>query len=385
MKNIAILGSTGSIGQQALEVIGNHPSRFTVEVLTAFNNVDLLIEQALKFHPNVVVVGNEKKYPVLREALAREPIKVYAGEKALAQVVEMGSIDIVLAAMVGYSGLLPTINAIKARKQIALANKETLVVAGDLINRLAKENRVEILPVDSEHSAIFQCLAGELYNPVEKVILTCSGGPFYSFDEKALATVTPGDALKHPNWDMGNKITIDSATLMNKGFEVIEAHWLFNLKLDQIEVLIHPQSIIHSMVQFRDGSIKAQLGLPDMRIPIQYALSFPERLENKFPRLNFAGCPSLTFSAPDSKKFRNLALSFEALQKGGNLACILNASNEIVVEAFLKGRIKFPEIWHVNEQVMQKSQFIANPTLEDYIATDLETRAYTGELVREIH
>lgn len=384
MKAIAILGSTGSIGQQVLEVIGNHPSRFVVEVLTANNNVDLLIKQALKYHPNVVVIGNEKKYPVVREALAKEPIKVYAGEKAIAQVVEMGSIDMVLTAMVGYSGLLPTINAIKSHKQIALANKETLVVAGDLINKLAKENRVEILPVDSEHSAIFQCLAGELYNPVEKVILTCSGGPFYHLDENALANVTPGDALKHPNWDMGKKVTIDSATLMNKGFEVIEARWLFDLRLDQIEVLIHPQSIIHSMVQFGDGSIKAQLGLPDMRIPIQYALSFPERLENKFPRINFADIPSLTFSTPDSKKFRNLALSFEALQKGGNLACILNASNEIVVDAFLKGRIKFPAIWHVNEQAMQKSLFIANPTLEDYIATDQETRAYTGELVKEL-
>jgi 1-deoxy-D-xylulose-5-phosphate reductoisomerase len=384
MKTVAILGSTGSIGQQALEVIGNHPSHFAVEALTAHNNVNLLIEQALIYHPDVVVIGNEEKYPIIRDALAREAIKVYAGEKALAQVVEMGSIDIVLTAMVGYSGLLPTINAIKAHKQIALANKETLVVAGDLINKLAKENRVEILPVDSEHSAIFQCLAGEFYNPVEKVILTCSGGPFYTLDENALANVTPDDALKHPNWDMGAKVTIDSATLMNKGFEVIEARWLFNLKLEQIEVLIHPQSIIHSMVQFRDGSIKAQLGLPDMRIPIQYALSFPERLENKFPRLNFADIASLSFSAPDSKKFRNLALSFEALQKGGNLACILNASNEIVVEAFLKGKINFPAIWRVNEQVMNKSQFIANPTLDDYIATDFETRAFTCELVKEL-
>jgi len=382
MKNIAILGSTGSIGQQALEVIGDHPDHFGVEVLTAFNNVELLIAQALKYHPNVVVIGNEEKYQFIRDALANEPIKIYAGERALSQVVEMGSIDLVLTAMVGYSGLLPTINAIKARKQIALANKETLVVAGDLINQLAKENRVEILPVDSEHSAIFQCLAGELINPVEKVILTCSGGPFYNMDEKSLADVTPVDALKHPNWDMGDKITIDSATLMNKGFEVIEASWLFGLKLEQIEVLIHPQSIIHSMVQFADGSIKAQLGLPDMRIPIQYALSFPVRLENKFPRLNFADFPSLTFSVPDSKKFRNLALSFEALEKGGNLACILNASNEIVVEAFLKGRIKFPCIWQVNEQVMQKSQFIHHPTLDDYIASDLEARAYTGELVK---
>jgi 1-deoxy-D-xylulose-5-phosphate reductoisomerase len=384
MKRIAVLGSTGSIGQQALEVIGNNPSRFSVEALTAYNNVDLLIRQALEYHPDVVVIGNEDKYPIVRDALAKEPVKVYAGAKAIARVVEIESIDMVLSAMVGYSGLLPTINAIKAHKQVALANKETLVVAGDLINRLAKENRVEILPVDSEHSAIFQCLAGELYNPVEKVILTCSGGPFYHLDEDALDYVTPGDALKHPNWDMGAKVTIDSATLMNKGFEVIEARWLFDLRMDQIEVLIHPQSIIHSMVQFRDGSIKAQLGLPDMRIPIQYALSFPERIENKYPRINFADIQSLTFTIPDMKKFRNLALSFEALQKGGNLACILNASNEIVVEAFLKGRIKFPAIWRVNEKVMIKSHYIANPTLEDYIATDIETRAYTNELVNEL-
>ncbi len=384
MKNIAILGSTGSIGQQALEVIAHHPDRFTVEVLTANNNVDLLISQALKFRPNVVVIGNEKKYPQIREALAKEPIKVYTGEKSLAQVVEMSSIDMVLTAMVGYSGLLPTINAIKAHKQIALANKETMVVAGDLINQLVKEHRVEILPVDSEHSAIFQCLAGELNSAIDNIILTCSGGPFYNLNEKELANVTPGDALKHPNWDMGAKITIDSATLMNKGFEVIEAKWLFNLELNQIKVLIHPQSIIHSMVQFVDGSIKAQMGLPDMRIPLQYAFSFPERIENKFPRLKIDDFPSLTFSAPDSKKFRNLALSFEALQKGGNLPCILNASNEIVVEAFLKGRIKFPEIWRVNEQVMQKSQFISSPTLEDYIASDCEARIYTGELMKEL-
>ena len=384
MKHIAILGSTGSIGQQALEVISGHPDRFTVEVLTANNNVDLLIAQALKYQPNVVVIGNEDKYAILRDALAREPVKVYAGEKAIAQVVEMGSIDLVLTAMVGYSGLLPTINAIKARKRVALANKETLVVAGDLINKLVREHRVEILPVDSEHSAIFQCLAGEMNNPIEKIILTCSGGPFYDLDESSLAKVTPRDALKHPNWDMGAKITIDSASLMNKGFEVIEAKWLFDLKIEQIQVLIHPQSIIHSMVQFADGSIKAQMGLPDMRIPIQYAFSFPERFENKFPRLDFANFPSLTFSTPDSKKFRNLALSFEALQKGGNLACILNASNEIVVEAFLKGRIKFPLIWQVNEQVMQKSQFISQPTLDDYIASDYEARIYTGELINAL-
>ena len=381
MKNIAILGSTGSIGQQALEVIDNNPDRFAVEVLTANNNVDLLIEQAKKFHPNAVVIANEEKYDFVRSALAGEDIIVYAGSAALAQVVEMGSIDLVLTAMVGYSGLIPTINALKAKKQIALANKETLVVAGDLINKLAIENKVDILPVDSEHSAIFQCLAGEYLNPVEKVIITCSGGPFHGMDEKSIAGVTPQNALKHPNWDMGAKITIDSATLMNKGFEVIEAEWLFGLKPEQIEVVVHPQSIIHSMVQFCDGSIKAQLGLPDMRLPIQYAFSFPERVCNTFPRLNFTDFPTLTFSAPDTKNFRNLALAYEALQKGGNLACILNAANEIVVEAFLKGRISFPEIWKVNEMIMTKATFIQKPTLDDYMATDLEARAYACEMV----
>jgi len=381
MKNIAILGSTGSIGQQALEVIENNPERFSVEVLTAFNNVDLLIKQAKKFHPNVVVIANEEKYGIVNQALESEGIKVYAGSTALAQVVEMGSVDLVLTAMVGYSGLIPTINAVKAKKQIALANKETLVVAGDLINRLAIENKVDILPVDSEHSAIFQCLAGEYMNPVEKVILTCSGGPFHGMDKETIDKVTPVDALKHPNWEMGSKITIDSASLMNKGFEVIEAKWLFGLNPAQIEVVVHPQSIVHSMVQFCDGSIKAQLGLPDMRLPIQYAFSFPERICNTFPRLNFADFPTLTFSAPDTKIFRNLALAYEALQKGGNLACILNAANEIVVEAFLNGKIRFPDIWIVNEQVMQKSNFIARPTLDDYISTDSEARAYASEIV----
>lgn len=381
MKNIAILGSTGSIGQQALEVINNNPERFTVEVLTANNNVSLLIEQAKKFRPNVVVIANEEKYDVVSKALAGENIKVFAGSAALAQVVEMGSVDLVLTAMVGYSGLIPTINAVKAKKQIALANKETLVVAGDLINRLAIENKVDILPVDSEHSAIFQCLAGEYMNPVEKVILTCSGGPFHGLDKKKIDSVVAKDALKHPNWDMGAKITIDSASLMNKGFEVIEAKWLFGLKPEQIEVVVHPQSIVHSMVQFCDGSIKAQLGLPDMRLPIQYAFSFPERICNDFPRLNFADFPTLTFSTPDTKIFRNLALAYEALQKGGNLACILNAANEIVVEAFLTGKITFPDIWYVNEQIMQKSTFIAKPTLDDYMATDREARAYATEMV----
>jgi len=381
MKNIAILGSTGSIGRQALEVIDNHPERFTVEVLTALNNVDLLIEQAKKYHPNVVVIANEKKYNMVSEALKGDGIKVYAGSDALAQVVEMGSIDLVLTAMVGYSGLIPTINAINAHKQIALANKETLVVAGELINKLAKENKVDILPVDSEHSAIFQCLAGEYMNPVEKIFLTCSGGPFHGMNEKSIAGMTAKEALKHPNWDMGAKITIDSATLMNKGFEVIEAKWLFGLQPGQIEVVVHPQSIVHSMVQFCDGSIKAQLGLPDMRLPIQYAFSFPERISNSFPRLNFADFPSLTFSAPDTKIFRNLALAYEALQKGGNLACILNAANEIAVEAFLKGMISFKDIWNVNEQMMQKSTFVSRPTLDDYIATDGESRAYAAEMV----
>jgi len=381
MKNIAILGSTGSIGQQALEVIANNPDKFTIEVLTANNNVSLLIEQAKKFRPNVVVIANEEKYEVVSNALAGEDIKVYAGSAALTQVVEMGSIDLVLTAMVGYSGLIPTINAIKAKKQIALANKETLVVAGDLINRLAIENKVDILPVDSEHSAIFQCLAGEYMNPVEKVILTCSGGPFHGLNKETIDKVVAKDALKHPNWDMGAKITIDSASLMNKGFEVIEAKWLFGLKPEQIEVVVHPQSIVHSMVQFCDGSIKAQLGLPDMRLPIQYAFSFPERISNSFPRLSFADFPTLTFSAPDTKIFRNLALAYEALQKGGNLACILNAANEIVVEAFLLGKITFPDIWKVNEQIMRKSTFIARPTLDDYMATDSEARAYASEMV----
>jgi 1-deoxy-D-xylulose-5-phosphate reductoisomerase len=381
MKNIAILGSTGSIGQQALEVIDNNPEKFCVEVLTAYNNFALLIEQAKKFHPNVVVTANEEKYEIVRNALAGEGIKVYSGSAALAQVVEMGSIDLVLTAMVGYAGLIPTINAVKAGKQIALANKETLVVAGDLINKLAIENKVDILPVDSEHSAIFQCLAGEYMNPVEKVILTCSGGPFHGMTEKYIADVLPKDALKHPRWDMGAKITIDSATLMNKGFEVIEAKWLFGLKPEQVEVVIHPQSIIHSMVQFCDGSIKAQLGLPDMRLPIQYAFGFPERILNTFPRLNFIDFPKLTFSAPDTKIFRNLALAYEALQKGGNMACILNATNEIAVEAFLAGRISFPDIWLVNEQIMQKPTFIAQPILNDYIATDMEARVYASEMI----
>ena len=328
-----------------------------------------------------MVIGNEDKYEVVRDALANEGIKVYAGSAAINQVVEMGSIDQVLTAMVGFSGLIPTIKAINSGKQIALANKETLVVAGELVNKLAIDHKVDILPVDSEHSAIFQCLVGEYMNPVEKVILTCSGGPFHGMDEKLIAGITPEQALNHPCWEMGSKITIDSATLMNKGFEVIEAKWLFALKPEQIEVVVHRQSIIHSMVQFCDGSIKAQMGLPDMRVPIQYAFSFPERICTSYPRMNFANFPSLTFSAPEPKFFRNLALAYEALHQGGNLACILNAANEIAVEAFLKKRISFPNMWQLNEQVMQKSSFIQQPTLDDYLATDSEARARALEFV----
>ncbi|HEY5509953.1 MAG TPA: 1-deoxy-D-xylulose-5-phosphate reductoisomerase [Prolixibacteraceae bacterium] len=382
MKKIALLGSTGSIGQQTLEVIENNPDLFSVEVLTANNNVNLLIKQTLKFMPNVVIISNEEKYKQVKEALAHLPVKVYAGCDAIAQVVEMGSIDTVVTAMVGYSGLLPTIRAVKARKQIALANKETLVVAGDLITRLATENKSEILPIDSEHSAIFQCLVGEAEESVEKIILTCSGGPFHGKSREQLEKVTVKEALKHPNWDMGAKITIDSATLMNKGFEVIEAKWLFGLKPEQIEVVVHPQSIIHSMVQFCDGSIKAQLGLPDMRIPIQFALSYPIRIQNKLPRFDFAACPTFTFTTPDTKIFRNLALSFEALNKGGNLACVLNAANEVSVKAFINEKISFPDIARINEEVMARIPFVKHPDLDDYIESDKTARMLAEEIIR---
>ena len=382
MKKIALLGSTGSIGQQTLEVIENNPDLFSVEVLTANNNVNLLIKQTLKFMPNVVIISNEEKYKQVKEALAHLPVKVYAGCDAIAQVVEMGSIDTVVTAMVGYSGLLPTIRAVKARKQIALANKETLVVAGDLITRLATENKSEILPIDSEHSAIFQCLVGEAEESVEKIILTCSGGPFHGKSREQLEKVTVKEALKHPNWDMGAKITIDSATLMNKGFEVIEAKWLFGLKPEQIEVVVHPQSIIHSMVQFCDGSIKAQLGLPDMRIPIQFALSYPIRIQNKLPRFDFAACPTFTFTTPDTKIFRNLALSFEALNKGGNLACVLNAANEVSVKAFINEKISFPDIARINEEVMARIPFVKHPDLDDYIESDETARMLAEEIIR---
>lgn len=380
-KRIAILGSTGSIGTQALDVIREQKAHFEVEVLTANNNLELLIQQALEFKPNVVVIANKEKADALKSALANEPIKVYSGMEAIAQVVEMESVDMVLTAMVGYSGLIPTIHAIKAKKPIALANKETLVVAGALITQLAKENAVNIYPVDSEHSAIFQCLAGEWHNPIEKIYLTASGGPFRGKKAEELAHVTKQQALKHPNWDMGAKITIDSASLMNKGLEVIEAKWLFNLSVEQIDVIVHPQSIVHSIVQFQDGSMKAQMGLPDMKLPIQYALAYPQRLQASFPRFDFMNYSSLTFEKPDLQTFRNLGLAFEALKQGGNMPCVLNASNEIVVEAFLHDKIGFLQMSDVIEKTMQKAAFINNPTLDDYIKSDEEARRIAKELL----
>ena len=382
-KRIAILGSTGSIGKQSLEVIENNQDKFEVEVLTANNNVDLLIQQAKKFQPNAVVIANTEKYKYDSEALAKYPVKVYAGNDALNQVVQMDTIDLVLTAMVGYSGLIPTYHAIKAGKNIALANKETLVVAGEIITKLAREKEVDILPVDSEHSAIFQCLVGEFMNPVEKIILTCSGGPFRGKKEKELQNVTVDNALNHPNWDMGTKITIDSATLMNKGLEMIEAHWLFGVHSSKIEVVVHPQSIIHSMVQFQDGAIKAQLGLPDMRLPIQYALGFPYRIKNDFKRFSFFDSLNLTFEQPDTKIFRNLALSYEALDRGGNMPCILNAANEIVVKAFLNRKIDFLDMPKIIEQSMLKSVFIEKPSLEDLIQTNAETERITKLLTEK--
>ena len=380
-KQIAILGSTGSIGTQALQVIEEHSDRYEAYVLTANNRVEELIEQARKFKPEAVVIANEAKYNQLKEALADLPIKVYAGEEALCQIVTDENIDMVLTAMVGYAGLKPTMNAIRAKKAIALANKETLVVAGELINELAQQFGTPILPVDSEHSAVFQCLAGEIGNPIDKVILTASAGPFRTYTLEQLATVTKAQALKHPNWDMGAKITIDSASMMNKGFEVIEAKWLFGVRPDQIEVVVHPQSIIHSMVQFEDSSIKAQLGLPDMRLPIQYAFSYPDRLHASFPRLDFKTCTQLTFEQPDTKRFRNLALAYEALDKGGNMPCIINAANEVVVSAFLNDRISFLGMSDVIEKCMQQVSFIEKPTYEDYVATDKLTRIMANELI----
>ncbi|MBR5803987.1 MAG: 1-deoxy-D-xylulose-5-phosphate reductoisomerase [Bacteroidaceae bacterium] len=381
-KRIAILGSTGSIGTQALEVIAEHPDMYEAYALTANNRVDLLIEQARRFMPDAVVIANEAKYPQLKEALADLPIKVYAGADALCEVAEAGPVDMVLAAMVGYAGLRPTMRAIQAGKPIALANKETLVVAGELINALALEHRVPILPVDSEHSAIFQCLAGEMDNPIEKILLTASGGPFLKYSLDELAHVTKAQALKHPNWDMGAKITIDSATMMNKGFEVIEAKWLFGVTPEQIQVLVHPQSVIHSMVQFEDGAVKAQLGVPDMRLPIQYAFSYPFRVKASFDRIDFTQCTNLTFEQPDTTRFRCLAFAYEALHRGGNMACIVNAANEVVNAAFLKDQISFLRMSEVIEQTMQRVSFIAKPTYEDYVATDAEARRIAHEMLK---
>ena len=382
-KHIAILGSTGSIGTQALEVIGAHPDYFEVEVLTAQNNADLLIEQSLRFKPNAVVIVNEEYYAKVHDALDPRDIKVYAGENALASVVQMDTIDLVLTALVGYSGLRPTIKAIEAGKPIALANKETLVVAGELITSLAKERGVNIYPVDSEHSAIFQCIVGEFENKIEKIILTASGGPFRGMKRSDLETVTKAQALKHPNWTMGAKVTIDSATLMNKGLEVIEAKWLFGLKPAEVEVVVHPQSIVHSLVQFQDGSIKAQLGLPDMRLPIQFAMTYPERLKTDFERFDFTKYPALTFEQPDTETFRNLALAFEALNRGGNMPCVLNAANEVAVAEFLKDNIGFLDMSKMVEECMGKISFVAHPTYEDYVATDQETRIKATECIKK--
>ena len=379
-KQIAILGSTGSIGTQALKVIEEHPDLYEAYALTANNQVELLAEQARKFMPAAVVIANEAKYLQLKEMLADLPIQVYAGADALCEIVEAKPIDVVLASMVGYAGLRPTMNAIRAGKAIALANKETLVVAGELINALAKQYKTPILPVDSEHSAIFQCL--EPNNALEKVILTASGGPFRKFTMEQLQHVTKVQALKHPNWEMGAKITIDSATMMNKGFEVIEAKWLFGVRPDQIEVVVHPQSIIHSMVQYEDGAVKAQLGMPDMRLPIQYAFSYPQRIKASFDRLDFSKMTELTFEQPDTNRFRCLALAYEALNRGGNMACIVNAANEVVVSAFLKDHISFLRMSEVIEQSMAKVSFIQTPTYEDYVATDAEARRVAESLIK---
>ncbi|WP_026998967.1 1-deoxy-D-xylulose-5-phosphate reductoisomerase [Eisenibacter elegans] len=373
-KKIAILGATGSIGTQALEVVQAHPDAFEVVVLTAQNNAALLISQALAFQPKAVVIANTDLYPTVRDALAHLPIQVYGGMEALVEVVQLPELDLVLTALVGYAGLAPTMAAIRAGKHIALANKETLVVAGELVTALAQAHQVALLPVDSEHSAIFQCLPGEGQNPIEKIILTASGGPFRGKTRQELAAVSKAQALKHPNWDMGAKITIDSASMMNKGLEVIEAKWLFDLRLEQIEVVVHPQSIVHSLVQFEDGSIKAQLGLPDMKIPIQYALSYPRRLPSAFPRFDFGLYPSLTFEKPDTEAFRNLALAFEAMQRGGNAPCILNAANEVAVARFLKDEVSFLGMSDLIADCLAKASFVAKPSYEDYVATDEQTR-----------
>ena len=381
-RRIAIFGSTGSIGTQALEVIAANPSLFSAEILTAYNNEELLIQQALRFNPNIVVIGDGKKYLKVKEALASTDIKVFAGEKALEEAAAIDCYDLMMAAIVGYAGLRPTLQAIEIGKPVALANKETLVVAGDIIMRRAVENRVPVIPVDSEHSAIFQCLVGESRNRIEKVILTASGGPFLGRKPNYLVNVKREHALQHPNWTMGAKVSIDSATLMNKGLEMIEAKWLFNLQPDQIQVIIHPQSIIHSMVQFEDGSIKAQMGFPDMKLPIQYALAFPKRIANNFPRYDFKKVNTLTFEEPDLRTFRNLGLAIEALNKGGNLPAVMNAANEIAVFAFLRNRLNFLDMTDVIEKTMNKISFVQEPTLEEYFESDGMARNYAADLIK---
>ena len=380
---IAILGSTGSIGTQALEVIENHPDYFDLQVLTAGKNADLLIKQAKKYQPNTVVIGDEDSYQKVKDDLWGENIHVYCGEEALCQVVEATNVHTVLTALVGYAGLKPTIHAIEAGKTIALANKETLVVAGEFITKLAKEKGVNIYPVDSEHSAIFQCLVGEFHNPIEKIYLTASGGPFRGFSISDLQKVTLEQALKHPNWSMGAKITIDSASLMNKGLEVIEAKWLFNLKPEQIDVIVHPQSIVHSLIQFQDGSMKAQMGLPDMKLPIQYALSYPNRLPTNFPRFNFMDYPNLTFEAPNREVFKNLDLAYRVMDELGTSACILNAANEVAVDAFLNKKISFLEIGELNETVVNETKNILNPSYQDYVNSDQNAREKARQLLRK--
>ncbi|MFM2327401.1 MAG: hypothetical protein RIR31_1603 [Bacteroidota bacterium] len=380
-KRIAIFGSTGSIGTQALDVIRANPDLFEVEILTAQTNDDLLIKQAFEFKPNAVVIGDESRYQKVKDALAQTLVKVFAGEKALEEVADFNSYDIMLAGIVGFAGLKPTMKAVEKGKPVGLANKETLVVAGDLVMQKAIEKRVPIIPVDSEHSAIFQCLVGEGRNKIEKIILTASGGPFLGKKPNYLVNVKRDHALQHPNWSMGAKISIDSATLMNKGLEMIEAKWLFNLKPEQIQVVVHPQSVIHSMVQFEDGSIKAQMGLPDMKLPIQYALSFPQRIKNDFPRLDFRKYPSLTFEEPDVKTFRNLALATEALYKGGNMPCVLNAANEIAVWAFLRNRIGFLDMTAMVEKTMETISFIEKPTMQEYFDSDGEARNFAASLI----
>lgn len=382
LRRIAIFGSTGSVGTQALEVIAANPDKFSAEVLTAHGNEELLIEQSLKYNPNIVVIGDERKYPKVKHALSSTDTKVFAGEKALEEVASMDVYDLMLASIVGYAGLKPTLKAIENGKAVALANKETLVVAGDIVMRKAVEHRVPVIPVDSEHSAIFQCLVGEARNKIEKVVLTASGGPFLGKKPNYLVNVKREHALQHPNWSMGAKITIDSATLMNKGLEMIEAKWLFNLQPDQIQVVVHPQSIIHSLVQFEDGSIKAQMGLPDMKLPIQYAMAFPQRIPNDFPRLDFKKFNTLTFEEPDLRTFRNLGLAIEALSKGGNLPAVMNAANEVAVYAFLRNRVNFLDMTDVIERTMQKIPFVKNPTLEEYFESDGEARTYAADIIK---